>query len=186
MSSNAEINFAYALWAERLVREGWTPYLLTFMFRNLGGPPHEVARQMAREVERVYATVLSRIVRNPTRPSMVGRLPIWISALDRPVFKRTKGSLRDVIANDGYHVHVVALLPPWSRLTEDLAAHFEAHQTLYLPSVSPLLRIDVVPITHRVGYVVRYVLKFTGRGRLGEDAAFVLPRALSEVRDRAA
>ena len=25
MSSNAEINFGYALWAERYVREGWTP-----------------------------------------------------------------------------------------------------------------------------------------------------------------
>ena len=184
MPSAAEINFSYALWAERLVREGWTPYLLTFMFKNIGGPAYEVARAMEREIERVYATVLPRIVRNPTRPSVVGRLPMWFCALDRPVFKHSKASLRDVAVNDGLHAHAVALLPKASRLLEDLNTHFEANQALYLRPEFPLLRIDIKPITRRAGYVLRYVRKYIGSN--GEDAGFVLPRALSEVRNRAA
>ena len=186
MSRPAERNLAYTLWAEDFVRAGWTPYLLTFMFHPLGGPAPEVARQMEREVERVYATVLPRIVRHPTRPGMVGRLPVWFCALDRPVFKRAKTSLRDVVVNDGLHAHAAAFVPPWSRLPEDLATHFDLECGRYLRPDGGLLRLDAVPITRRVGYVVDYVRKLIGRDVIGEDASFVLPRALSEVRDRAA
>ena len=186
MTSHASNTFAYALWAERLVCEGWTPHLLTFMFRNIGGPPHNVARQMEREVERVYATLLTRIVRNPTRPSMTGKLPIWFCAHDRPVFKRAKQRLHDVVVNEGRHVHTVVFLPPWSRLSEDLAAHLAAYDHLYVRSELPLVRIDAVPITRRVGYVVSYARKQAGRSPIGEETDFVLPRSVSELRDRAA
>ena len=184
MSTKAELDVAYSLWAERLVNEGWTPYLLTFMFGDIEGPVHEVARIMEREVERIYATVLSRIIRNPNRVGMIGKHPVWICCHDRPVYKLVKTTLRDVTVNDGRHIHAVALIPPWSRMSEGLADHFDGHRALYLRPDSSLIRIHTVPITRRVGYVTTYVRKHTRRGAHGEDAGFILPRTLDEIRDR--
>jgi hypothetical protein len=178
---NNKVEEEYGRWVERLVQEGWKPYLLTFMFRDIDGPPDVVAHTMKQEVERVYATLLTRTVRNPTRPSMVRRLPRWFCALDRPVYKRAKLSLHDVLVNDGLHVHAVALLPPRSRLSEGLDTHFEQFASMYLRPKCPLIRIDAVPITHRVGYVTGYGRKHVKRSVKEPD--FILPRSLSEVRD---
>lgn len=183
MLKNPDVNIGYELWGERYVAEGWSPYLLTFMFKQLGGSPVAVARQMEREVERVYATLLPRIVRRPTAPSAMGRLPVWLCSHDWPVFKREKSSLRDVVVNDGQHVHAACFVPPWSRLREDLAAHVEEHRDLYIRSGFPLLRLDVEPVTQQVGYVVGYARKHASRAIVGEDVSFVLPRSATEIRD---
>lgn len=186
MLSKLEINLAYGRWAERLVAQGWSPYLLTFMFHQLGGSPAGIAQQMEREVERIYATLLPRVVRKPTAPSSFGKHPVWFCCHDRPVHKHEKQSLCDVAVNDGQHVHAAAFQPPWSRLREELGTHFEAERGLYIRPRLPLLRIHVQPITRRVRYAVDYVRKHTGRSLNGEDASFVLPRSLDEVRERAA
>lgn len=181
MSMQAEINLAYASWAERLVAEGWHPYLLTFMFKPLPGSSAAVAYQMEREVERVYATLLTRIVRKPARTPL-DRLPVWFCCHDRPVYKHAKISLADAVVNGGAHTHATAFLPPWSRLGEGLGDHFDEHERLYLRPECPLVRIDCVPVVRRVGYVVGYARKEVGRSALGQDASFVLPRAAQEIR----
>ena len=185
MSSQAEIDLAYSGWGERLVAKGWRPYLLTFMFKPLPGSPTAVAHQMEREVERVYATLLTRIVRKPARTPL-DRLPVWFCCHDRPVYKHSKISLRDAAVNDGAHTHATAFLPPWSRLREGLGKHFDEHARLYVRPRCPLLRIDCVPVVRRVGYVVGYTRKEVGRSAQGQDASFVLPRAAREVWVRAA
>src|SRR5687768_1087981 len=68
----AQIIPGYSEMAHRYVEEGWEPYLSTFMFNQLRGSPQSVHRQMERDIERVYAKSLTRIVRNPTAPSAVG------------------------------------------------------------------------------------------------------------------
>lgn len=181
-----QIEAGYAEWAERLVAEGWTPYLLTFMFRELGGSEASVARQMEREVERVYALHVTRHDRKPTAPSRAGRLPIWLCSPDRPVFKHKKQGRWDVTVNDGHHIHAAVFVPPWSRLEEDLVTHFDAHRDLYIRRLTPLIRIDVVLITHRIGYVIGYARKQIGRGLISQDATLILPRTLDEITSRIA
>ena len=185
MRRHAEIGLAYALWAERLVAEGWSPYLMTFMFEPIGGSSPGVAQQMEREVERVYATLLTRVVRKPGTADL-DTLPVWFCCLDRPVFKRDKASRSEAVVNDGQHVHAAVFIPPWSRQREDLVTHLSQNVGLYVRREYPLDRIDAVPITRRVGYVTGYVRKHTGCSVIGEDASFVLPRTLAQARCDAA
>lgn len=180
------IDLGYCAWGEQLVAEGWTPYLLTFMFRQFGGSDASVRRQMEREVERVYALLVTRIVRKPTAPSSVGRLPIWFCSPDRPVFKHAKQGRWDAFVNDGRHMHAVAFIPPWSRLKDDLITHFLRllrRESAYVRASDPLIRIDVQPITKRTGYVVGYARKHVGHGLIAEDATLILPRSFTELRD---
>lgn len=182
--SPARVEFAYGAWAERLAAEGWSSYLLTFMFQPVGGSPATVLRVMEREVERVYGTLVTRVVRHPARSSAAGRLPVWFCAPDRPVYKHAKQSLRDVAVNDGVHFHALAFMPPWSRLPEDLVDHFIAHHSLYVRPGYAIDRIDVEPITHTVAYVVGYARKGSYDNATREDASFVLPRSPSEPTSR--
>ena len=182
--SNRQITSAYAEMAERYVAEGWTPYLLTFMFQQLRGSPSAVARQMERELERVYARFVSRVVRYPRSPANIGSLPVWICSPDYPVFKHAKQRLRDVTINDGRHLHGVMFEPPWSRLRETVDEHFAALQHLYVGRGSCLTGIDAVPITHDLAYVVRYAEKALRRGVIGSDEMILLPRSWNELPSR--
>lgn len=175
------VESGYVAWAERLAAAGWSPYLLTFVFAPIGGSPGTVLAAMIHEVERVYATHVTRVVRYPRRPSAVDRLPVWLCAPDRPVFKRARSSLRDVAVNGGQHLHALAFDPPWSRLGVDLVDHFTAEVGLYVRPGHPLDRIDAVPVTSRLGYVVGYGRKGAFDNATREDASFVLPRTIREL-----
>ncbi|MCJ2071574.1 hypothetical protein MKK75_22695 [Methylobacterium sp. J-030] len=185
-STRARVDLGYRAWGEQLVAEGWSAYLLTFMFRELGGSDAGVRRQMEREVERVYALLVTRIVRKPTAPSSIGRLPIWFCSPDRPVFKHAKQGRWDAFVNDGRHMHAVAFIPPWSRLRDDLVTHFLQCELVYVQPGDPLIRVDVQPITERTGYVVGYARKHIGRGLIAEDATMILPKSFAELRGRTA
>ncbi len=177
-----EVETGYALWAERLVADGWTPYLLSLMFRPIGGSAATVARVMTAEIERVYATFVTRVVRRPAAPTSVGNMPVWFCSPDYPIYKRVKASLLEVGINDGLHWHASAFQPPISRLREPLVEHFEAHRTLYVRPEFPLDRIDVQQVRDRVGYVTGYGRKSIACGRVGGDATLILPRTRREMR----
>src|SRR3982750_4003659 len=118
---NLEVDISvkgYAKWISGYMENHWDGYLLTFMFRQLSGSRGSVLRQMERELERVYARALTRIVRKPRCEAAQGRLPILLGCPDFPVPKGQKQSLHDVTFNDGLHVHALALIPPGSRLKE--------------------------------------------------------------------
>src|SRR5665213_1108835 len=87
---------------------------------------------MEREIERIYATMRTRIIRNPMSRSVVEKLPMWICSPDFPVPKHHKQSLSAVIVNDGLHYHGICLLPPESRLKEPLTEPVANHQGLYV------------------------------------------------------
>lgn len=175
MITPAELEAGYRDWAEELVAEGYRPQLLTFMFRPMRGSFDRVAGEMLREVERVYARHLTRVVRKPNALAHLHERPVWLCCLDRPVFKHVKSSLQDATVNDGLHVHAAAFYWPRNRLGESVLEHFEAHCDLYVVPDTPLDRIDVEPITHRVDYVVEYVLKSIRSGLVGDDAMLILP-----------
>lgn len=107
------ITSGYGTMVTERLEHGWEGYLITLMFNRIRGPQPSVIRQMQREVERVYATVLTRIIRNPRKIPLFG-LPLWIVFPDYPVPKHAKMELRDVVLNGGLHLHGIALVPPWS------------------------------------------------------------------------
>ncbi|RYF13687.1 MAG: hypothetical protein EOO77_15155 [Oxalobacteraceae bacterium] len=186
MSSTAsarQITEAYGDWAMRFQEDGWTPYLLTLMFRQLRGSPTAVARQMEREAERVYGRFVTRVRRNPGAPSSIGHLPVWICSPDYPVFKHAKQSLQEVTINDGRHLHSLGFQPPpqHSRLVEPVDEHFAARQDLYVRQDFPLLRLHAKLITHNLDGVAEYALKAMRQGLIGADSLFVLPRGNSEM-----
>ena len=161
---------------------GWYSTLLTFMFDHMHGNQLAIQSQQTREVTEIYGRALTRVVRDPTRPSRIGRLPIWFCSADFPVFKHRKQALRDVTINDGQHVHAVVLTPPRNRLGEMSLARFVRENEALLTGSGRCLRIHAEPIFYDEAYVLRYVRKSEDRRRIDEDAFFVLPRSLSEVR----
>ena len=173
-------------WDEMLRRykeEGWSATLLTFMFDHMPGKQMAIQAQQQAEVEAIYRRMSTRIVRDPHRPSNIGRRLILLSTPDFPVFKHRKQALRDVTVNDGQHVHSLALLPPVSRLGDRSLEDFIEAEHAMLTQGSRCRRLHAQPIIEREAYVFRYAQKSDDRGRIDADAFFVLPRSRSEVRD---
>ena len=164
------------------VAQGHVPYLLTFMFRQLSGSRQAVREQMMAEVERVYRTSLTRVVRNIHANSPRHRFPIWVACPDYPVGKSSKSSLRDVTVNGGQHVHAIVLLPPTNRLCVRFDLHLKELSHVYVRD--PLIRLDAQPITHRQDYVVGYNLKGVKRGRVAQEDVLYLPRSSREMPSR--
>ena len=175
----------YQEFVEEMVQEGWTPYVLTFMFNQINGSPTTVLTRMGKELERIYATMLTRIIRNPTSASAIGQLPIWIGCPDFPVPRHSRQSLASVTINEGLHVHAIAIIPPKSRLKEPLSTHLRTNQGLYVGhrKMVSLIRADLIDSSP--GYVTGYVLKSIYRRRCDTDRILVFPRSLTELNDGA-
>jgi hypothetical protein len=171
----------YAAWVADYVEKGWDPYILSFTFQQVPGSRASVLKQMQRDVVRVYAISLTRIVRKPRHNAEQGRLPLWLAVPDLPVPKRQKLSLRDATLNDGLHYQGIALIPPGSRLKDGLDVHFRHHQSLYVRPKQPLARLRADPIIKDPGYVTEYVLKSLMRQRFSLDEVLILPRSRSEL-----
>jgi hypothetical protein len=78
---------AYDQFIQSKIDTGWDPYLITFMFNTLLGNHSSKIRQMKSEIERIYSTFLTRVVRYPHSDR---DLPILIAIADIPVRKRKK------------------------------------------------------------------------------------------------
>jgi hypothetical protein len=162
--------------------DGWSGSILTFLFDQL--PTSRPSNLMRSEVQRVYSTFVTRVVRDPTRPSRRDRLPVLVGSLDLPVFKhRRDASTGEPGVNGGLHAHAILLVPPRSRLRGSVVDHFRDNDLLYRPvGRSRIARIHVRPIDHDPVRVTEYVMKAVSNRRLDYDeAVFVLPRALSEL-----
>src|ERR1022692_204175 len=113
----------YGQWIREKIDQSWEAYILTITFNQIPGSRSSMLNQMKLELESVYATMLSRIVRCPMSAKNAERLPIWIGSPDFPVPKYQKQSLRNVTVNDGLHYHAICLISPDSRLKESLEDH---------------------------------------------------------------
>ena len=180
MYTSERIAAAHAAWIDTYVALDWNPYLLTFKFNPIPGSERRVEKVMRGEIERGYAILLTRAIRRPRSVGQQGNLPIWICCYDMPVYKRAKQSIRDILPNNGRHVHATLLMPPWSRL-EDVEEHFVRLQNVYIGASAALAAIDCVPVTRTPGYAHQYVMKAVLNGRLDEASWFVLPKSLSEL-----
>ena len=184
--SQKELVAAYGAYVAEQIHRGWGGYLLTFMYTQLPGSSSTVLEQMFGEVERVYATLLTRMVRNPHSAAARGHLPLLLACPDFPVFKHAKACLADVVINDGQHLHGILLAPPRSRLGQSLDAHFTEYERLYLGRAGRLRRIHAQRITRDPAYVTGYALKALQVGRVSADHLLILPRTSGELRDQPA
>jgi hypothetical protein len=163
------------------VHDGCSLYLVTFLFHQLPGPRGAVLDRMKDEVQRVYSTLLTRVVRRPKTAS-TDVLPVLIGVADLPVYKRNRESAPMIYCNDGLHLHALVLMPPASRLTGSLADHFEANVDMYAGPRNSIQRIDVRPVADGHSRVVDYVFKTVLNRRLTYDeAVLVLPRVRDEL-----
>ncbi len=183
-SKRRELVKSWSSYVEEHVREGWTAYLLTFQFREIGGSAQHVGREMEKELERVYAKLLTRIVRRPHSWMNTNRLPKWIACPDFPVRKLEKTPVGDFCVNGGRHIHAICLIPPKSRLGTPLDEHFEDNASLYIRPRLPLVRLHAKPITETPGNATDYVLTALKSGRALNDDVLVLPRSADEVSER--
>src|SRR5215207_79773 len=146
---------AYGSWVIDHMDEGWSGYLITFLFHPMRGSTRGMADQMEKEVERVYATFLTRVVRKPRSDCKRDLLPRWFVCPDYPVRKHAKMDLGEVTINHGRHIHGIGLMPPVSRMKEGLEAHFATNQRLYVRA-GGLLRVHAEKIETRPMYVTGY------------------------------
>ena len=175
----------YGIVAERM-QAGWAPHLLTFMFDRLPGSDRGIERRQSELVEDAYGRLVTRVHRRPASRAAVGRLPIWICAPDFPVPKSCKKTLAEVSINGGRHMHAFSVMPPRSRLREDLADHLAREQDALYVRPGGLTKIHAELITHGPRYVFDYATKSIIRGRVHPETILLLPRSISEVSAREA
>ena len=188
-------------WILQCENEGWTSYLLTFMFNHLRGKRASIIRQMSKELERFYSTLITRTVRNPRSPRVQEFLPKLIAYPDLPVYKHKKDGLDAVTINDGLHFHAIVLIPPvcqFNRLREPLDEHVRLNSDLYLGRLRKtiqvgndeyqtkltserLQRIHVQPTTFSTAGHATYGLKGIKGKEIPYDELLILPRTLNEL-----
>jgi hypothetical protein len=163
------------------IKDGWSSYLLTFLFQHLPGSRPAVIDRMKDEIQRVYLTFVTRVHRKP-RTVSPDELPLLIAAADLPVFKRNRTSSPMVLCNGGLHFHALLLVPPISRLKDSVEEHFRDQRGLYLRASDGMSDLHVRPVTHDYGRVVDYVFKTLLRRRISyDDGMLLLPRATREL-----
>jgi hypothetical protein len=178
MSVNGLID-AYSHWLQGYVDEqGWNPFFLTFMYKPLKGHIEAIAHQMKHEVDRVYSTFITRVVRNPHSEHQKQLRPILIAVPDRPAAKYGKQRLKDVTINNGRHMHGILVVPWDCRLKRDVRAHFEKYNKLYVKN--RLLRLDVRPIDSAMSGVVDYAFKSVKSRRFSCDDIIIFPKSSTE------
>ncbi|TXM97740.1 hypothetical protein FV242_30775 [Methylobacterium sp. WL64] len=161
------------------IEEGYTPYIISLLYKPLRVPQDWVRGEMERGITEAYKTLLLRVARKPRSPAHRHRLPEWVLVPDWPVAKRAKASLLEVTLNNGLHYQGLALIPPRSRLREPLDEHLATHQALY--TRGPVERIHAEPVTHDHRRVVFYLFKSLQRRRADLDSVIILPRPISEL-----
>jgi hypothetical protein len=177
---------AYERWIADMMgrHDEWTAYLVTFMFNDLPGSTGSRPRQMAKEIEHFYTTLITRVTRRPNRGVNVERCPRLFALPDLPR-RGSRSSSDDVAVNDGLHFHGVLLLPTGSRLKCGLGEHVAANRGLYLGSHGRLRDIHIVEITSDPERVAGYVFKLWKWNPEFGDHHVVLPRSRSELDGRA-
>jgi hypothetical protein len=179
--SQAEIISAYAGFIDEKLDDGWRAYLLTFTFNQLPGKPVTAREIMRQELERMYATMVTRLVRKPRSPAAQELLPKWICFPDRPVPKGVRESLERIAPNDGVHFHAIAVFHPKSRIRA-IRKHVRQYQGLYLGNGGKVARVDAARIRKTPERATDYALKSYSRGRYDADDFVVFPRSVTELR----
>jgi len=165
---------------EMYVKEGFEPYMVSFMFQLPSLYLHDSRQLIRSEIERVYHRFLTEVVRNPWSEKNDGNRPILIACPDWPVFKRTN-KLTRLLPWEGVHAGGILLIPVRYRLKNGVKDHFETvKKSAYVRKGFPLSRIHVEHITHDIAYVVDYSFKALKRRLCTVDDVIFLPSSRSE------
>jgi hypothetical protein len=173
---------AYGAWVQEQMDEGWDGYLFTFAFNQLPGSIRAKNQQMESEILRWYGRLATRTVRKPRSPKWAPLLPKGVFVPDLPVYKKSKQDLRDVVINDGLHMHGILVANRLGRISEPLDVHFADRLDEYL--TGNLRHIDVEHITHMAKYVTSYGMKGLKRPIFSLDHILILPKTLRELPDQ--
>jgi hypothetical protein len=164
---------AYAkLVNDKLDNTDWEGYCFTFMFNYISASPAATIRRMHQIVRTVFSRLVTRIVNRPNTRRGKERSPIAIFFMDVPDGLRVL-DMRDVLVNDGVHMHGVVMIPKKNRLKEPLAQHIKDNKALYLVG-NAIHRIDVELITHSSDKATLYAGKAVAKRRFGYDDILVL------------
>ena len=175
---------AYQRWLRRLHQRGHALWFCTVQFVDMRLPRSALLGVMEREVERVYRTLLTRIVRKP-RHADVDDVPVLVGFPDSPVPKRgARTRLSGLLPNGAAHYHFVLGVPPGSRLTAPLDEHIRSNTGLYKGDGAVVSLLDARPVTDIGGRLADYLLKHHKRGTYDSDAILVLPRGRAELPPR--
>jgi hypothetical protein len=155
----------YSKLIQEHIDQGFNGYFLSFMYRPLAGSPKSRLIQMNDEVQRVYSTFVTRVVRNPRSETSKASLPFLITVPDRPVPKERSRQVSDLKINNGLHLHGILCAPWTSRLKVNVTTYFKTNEALYVKN--RLLRIDVKSIYS--ADVVDYAFKSLKNGNAASD-----------------
>jgi hypothetical protein len=155
---------------QRVKNDGWNPYFLTFMFRQLPGNKDTQLAAMERAIVRFYSTLLTRIVRNPHSAFQQSQRPILVAAPDYPVFKHDKQKISDIAINDGLHMHAMLAVPWKSRMKEDIISHLQRYTCLYVKD--PFKRINISVIEDLAGSAITLSSRLKEKDALGMTLSF--------------
>lgn len=164
---------------EKVTKNGWSAYLVTFMFNHISGSAAARLKVMQDSVCRFYSTLVTRVVRKPNSIHQLFLRPRMLTVPDYPVFKYEKIGLRDATVNDGLHMHSILSVPLNSRLKVDVISHVAEKSRLYRKR--PLREIHFEPIEHSTYAVTNYVMKSVRRGRCRWEDVLFLPKSPSEL-----
>jgi hypothetical protein len=176
----AEIISAYAAFIDDKLDDGWRAYLLTFTFNQLPGKPVTAREIMRQELERMYATMVTRVIRKPRSPAAQELLPKWICFPDRPVPKGVRESPDRIAPNDGVHFHAIAVFHPKSRI-RTIRRHVRQYQALYMGHGGKVAGMDAVRIRRTSERATDYALKSYSRRRYDSDDFVIFPRSVTEL-----
>lgn len=177
------INAYNAMIIDRAMR-GWQPYFANFMFDHIPGKKRTKFEIMEGEVERVYATLITHVVRRPNAPSQMEYRPVFVGCPDAPVAKSNKPSIRVHLANDGWHFNGCLLLPPPDkcRMKGHLDEHFRQHKDHYYIPDRPLNCVHVTRMSSPA--IADYTFKHYKRGNVASGDILLLPRSRDEISAR--
>jgi hypothetical protein len=128
---------------------------MTINFNFLTRLPEPI-EQMHQEIIRLYSKIVISVVRNPTRPTWADRLPRGLFLPDSFLGYRKMKS-RDVLLNDGLHMHGIIIMPKKSRLKYPLGVLIKRNEQFYCGD--KIRDIDIQLIEDNSVYVTEYAGK---------------------------
>jgi len=157
------------------IDEGWTPFLLTLMFRHIGGSEAHRYAVMRDETKRAYSIHAKRVGRHFRSEESRAKMSRWFMLPDFPIFKYEKQSLKASSINDGQHNQGIKLLHPENRLKKSPTYEFRDECHRYIWPDRPLKIIDAKLIDKTPHRAVDYICKALKTGRADRDQLFILP-----------
>jgi hypothetical protein len=150
-------------WFEGIARKAFDRkkkvYLVTLMYRQIPGALKFKLERMLGEAKWIEARLLHEVVRCPTSEIGKKKRPVIFGSPDCGKISGAPELNCYISVNDGWHFHLVIIIPRKSRLKTGLKKHFVLKEKAYLKPDKYLLRIHVKRVRTKPKRVARYAFK---------------------------